>query len=84
MKSNLQPTRRSPAPIAEARETILERPIAPSAACVARTAVNSETSVPMPSVKAKPLTSAVASANRMNAVMNVTTLASTIAAKPRL
>ena len=59
-------------------------PIAPSAACVASTAVNSDTSVPMPSVNAKPLTSAVASANRMNAVMKVTTLASTIAAKPRL
>ena len=58
--------------------------MAPSAACVASTAVNSETIVPMPSVKANPFTSAVASANRMNAVMNVTTLASTIAAKPRL
>ena len=56
----------------------------PSTACVASTAVNSETSVPMPSVNAKPLTPAVARMNRMNAVMNVTTLASMIAAMPRL
>ena len=46
--------------------------------------MNSDTSVPIPSVKANPFTSAVASANRMKAVMNVTTFASTIAAKPRL
>ena len=84
MKSNVQPLRLRPAPRAEGCETSRERLIAPSAACVARTAVNSETSVPMPSVKAKPLTSAVASANRMKAVMNVTTFASTIAANPRL
>ena len=71
------------APSAAGCVTARERPIAPSAACVASTAVNSDTSMPMPSMKAKPLTSAVASANRMNAVMNVTTLASTIAAKPR-
>ena len=61
-----------------------ERPIVPSTACVASTAVNSETSVPMPSVNAKPLTPAVASTNRMNAVMNVTTFASMIAARPFL
>ena len=85
MKSNVQPwPRRGPAPSAAGWVTKRERPIAPSAACVASTAVNSDTSVPIPSVKAKPLTSAVASANRMKAVMNVTTLASTIAAKPRL
>ncbi len=84
MKSKVQPLRSPPAPSAAVWVTSFERPIAPSAACVASTAVNSETSVPMPSVKAKPLTSAVASANRMNAVMNVTTLASMIAAKPRL
>ncbi len=84
MKSNVQPRPRRSAPSAAGWETSFERPIAPSAACVASTAVNSETSVPMPSVKAKPLTSAVASANRMKAVMNVTTLASTIAANPRL
>ncbi len=85
MKSNVQPfcLRRG----AERRRMCDQRASGsstPSAACVASTAVNSDTSVPMPSVNAKPLTSAVASANRMNAVMNVTTLASTIAAKPRL
>ncbi len=85
MKSNFQPwPRRGPAPSAAGWVTKRERPIAPSAACVASTAVNSDTSVPIPRVKAKPLTSAVASANRMKAVMKVTTLASTIAAKPRL
>ena len=57
-------------------------PIEPRIADVASTAVNSETSVPMPSVNAKPLTPAVASMNRMNADMNVTTLASMIAARP--
>ncbi len=84
MKSNVQPLPRRAAPSAEGWLTSGERLIAPSAACVASTAVNSDTSVPMPSMNAKPLTSAVASANRMNAVMNVTTLASTIAAKPCL
>ena len=84
MKSNVHPRRLRPAPRAEGRATRRDLPIAPSAACVASTAVNSDTSVPIPSVNANPLTSAVASANRMNAVMNVTTLASTIAAKPRL
>ncbi len=49
-------------------------PIVPSAARgVASTAVKSDTSVPMPSMKANPFTSAVASAKRMNAVMKVTT-----------
>jgi hypothetical protein len=84
MKSNVQPRPRRAAPSAAGWETTRERPIAPSAARVASTAVNNDTSVPMPSVNAKPLTSAVARANRMNAVMNVTTLASTIAANPRL
>jgi hypothetical protein len=46
--------------------------------------VNSDTIVPIPSVNAKPLTSAVASTNRMNAVMIVTTLASMIAVRPFL
>jgi hypothetical protein len=46
--------------------------------------VNSDTIVPMPSVKAKPFTPAVARMKRMNAVMIVTTLASRIAAKPFL
>ena len=63
---------------------IRERPIVPRIACVASTAVNSETSVPMPSVNAKPFTPAVARMNRMNAVMNVTTFASMIAARPFL
>ena len=84
MKSKFHPPRLRPAPRAEGRETTRVCPSAPSAACVASTAVNSDTSVPMPSMNANPLTSAVASANRMKAVMNVTTLASTMAAKPRL
>ena len=48
------------------------------------TAVNSETSVPTPSVKAKPFTPAVASTNRMKAVISVTTFASMIVAMPRV
>jgi hypothetical protein len=40
--------------------------------------VNSDTSVPTPSVNAKPRTPAVASMNRMNATPIVTTFASTI------
>ncbi len=55
-----------------------ERAIVPSTALVASTAVNSETIVPMPSVKAKPLTPPVASMNRMNATPIVTTFASMI------
>ena len=54
------------------------RAIEPRIAEVASTAVNSETSVPTPSVKAKPLTPAVASMNRMNATPIVTTFASMI------
>ena len=45
---------------------------------MASTAVNSETIVPIPSVKAKPLIPAVASVNRMKATPIVTTLASMI------
>ena len=45
---------------------------------VARTAVKSETSVPTPSVSAKPLTPPVAITKRMNATPTVTTLASAI------
>ena len=59
-------------------------PSCPSTACVNRTAVNSETSVPTPSVNAKPFTPAVASTNRMNAMISVTTFASMIVAMPRL
>ena len=46
---------------------------------MASTAVNSDTSVPTPSVNAKPLMPAVASMKRMNATPTVTTLASMIA-----
>ena len=56
----------------------------PSNAWVKTTAVNSETIVPTPSVKAKPLTPAVASTKRMNAVSRVMTFASMIVAIPRL
>ena len=63
-------------------EIIRESPIVIRIACVASTAVNSDTNVPIPSVNANPLTSAVASTNRMNAVMIVTTFASMIAVKP--
>ena len=45
---------------------------------MASTAVNSDTSVPIPSVNAKPLTPAVASVNRMKATPTVTTFASMI------
>ena len=61
---------------------MFERPSSPSTACVNSTAVNSETIVPMPSVKAKPLTPAVASPKRMNAVSRVITFASMIVAMP--
>ena len=54
----------------------------PRIACVASTAVNSETIVPRPSMNAKPLTPAVARMKRMNATMSVTTFASMIAAMP--
>ena len=51
----------------------------PRIADVASTAVNSDTSVPTPSVNANPRTPAVASVNRMNATPIVTTFASMIA-----
>ena len=54
----------------------------PSMARVAATAVTSEITVPMNSIRAKPLTPAVATANSTRAVMHVTTLASTIVWKP--
>ena len=56
----------------------------PRIAWVKRIAVRNETSVPMPSVNAKPLTPAVASTKRMNATMMVTTFASMIAVRPLL
>ena len=61
-----------------------ESPIVIRIAWVASTAVNSDTNVPIPSVNAKPWTSEVASTNRMNAVMIVTTFASMIAVRPFL
>ena len=54
----------------------------PSIARVAATAVSSEITVPISSISAKPLTSAVATANRTSAVMQVTTFASMIVRKP--
>ncbi len=48
----------------------------PSIARVAATAVISETTVPISSIRAKPFTSAVATANRISAVIAVTTFAS--------
>ena len=49
---------------------------------VAATAVISEMTVPISSISAKPLTPAVATANRISAVIAVTTLASRIVRKP--
>ena len=54
----------------------------PSIARVAATAVTSETTVPIRSMSAKPLTWAVATANSTRAVIAVTTLASMIVWKP--
>ena len=82
MKSNVHTCFLPPAPSADGRAIMRESPIVMRIAWVARTAVNSETITPMPSVKAKPWTSEVASTNRMNAVMIVTTLASMIAVRP--
>ena len=84
MKSKLPHTdRRSPAPTARLW-AIAYRDLdsVPRMALVASTAVNSETMVPMPSTKANPCTPPTAMMNRMNATMNVTTLASMIAARP--
>ena len=84
MKSKFHVTWRSPAPSIAGLRRIFERPMVPSTACVKSTAVNSETSTPTPRVKAKPFTPAVASTNRMKAVISVTTFASMIVAMPRL
>ena len=51
---------------------------------VASTAVSIESAVPMRSISAKPRTLAVATAKSTMAVIAVTTLASTIVAKPFL
>ncbi len=83
-KSKCQRTRCSPAPRKAGERRILLRPSRPSTARVKTTAVSSETSVPIPSVNAKPLTPAVASPKRMNAVSSVITFASMIVPIPRL
>ena len=54
----------------------------PSRARVAATAVIIEITVPISSMRAKPLTCATATANRTRAVIAVTTLASMIVWKP--
>ena len=84
MKSKVQPgpSPRAPSMLGELR--IRERPSTPSTACVKRTAVNSETIVPIPSVNANPLTPADARTKRMNAVSRVMTFASMIVAMPFL
>ena len=79
MKSKrCQLTRSRPAPRALGERSTRLRAIEPRIADVASTAVNSDTSVPIPSVNAKPLTPAVASVNRMKATPTVTTFASMI------
>ncbi len=84
MKSKCQRTRSSAAaPSMPGVRRNLLRLMLPSNAWVKTTAVSSETIVPTPRVKAKPLTPAVASTKRMNAVSRVTTLASMIVAIPR-
>ena len=82
VKSNFH-CRPSPlAPRNDGERMRFERPSSPMIACVNSTAVNRETMVPMPSVKAKPLTPAVARPKRMNAVNRMITFASTIVAIP--
>ena len=79
MKSNFQPLLSFVAtPSALGRRSSRVRASVPRIAEVASTAVNSDTSVPTPSVNANPLTPAVASVNRMNATPIVTTFASMI------
>ena len=82
VKSNPHSTSRSPAPRNRGERRKCARPSTARTACVNRTAVNSETIVPMPSVNAKPLTPALASTKRMNAVIRVMTFASMIVAMP--
>ncbi len=82
VKSNFHSIWRSPAPRKRFERSIGERPMTARNACVKRTAVKSETIVPIPSVNAKPLTPALARTNRMNAVSRVMTFASTIVAMP--
>ena len=73
-----------PAPSADGRAISFVSPAVIMIAWVASTAVNSDTIVPIPSMKAKPCTDWVESTNRMNATMIVTTLASMIADRPFL
>ena len=84
MKSNVIGLRFFAAPSAEGRVSRREPRMLSRIAWVASTAVNSETMVPTPSTKAKPLTPAVARMKRMKATSSVTTFASTIVAKPFL
>jgi hypothetical protein len=75
MKSKCQRTPVPEAPRALGELSIRERLMLPSSAWVKTTAVSSETIVPTPRVKAKPLTPEVARTKRMKAVSRVTTLA---------
>ena len=84
MKSKCQRRPWPEAPSAAGERSRRERLIEPSRAWVKTTAVSSETIVPTPRVKAKPLTPEVASTKRMKAVSRVTTLASMIVLIPRL
>ena len=84
MKSKCQRTPLPPAPSAAGERSRRVRLMLPSSAWVKTTAVSSETIVPTPRVKAKPLTPEVASTKRMKAVSRVTTLASMIVLIPRL
>ena len=74
------PSPLAPSALGERRSR--ERPSEPRNAWVKTTAVNSETIVPTPRVNANPLTPAVASTKRMNAVIRVITFASMIVAMP--
>ncbi len=84
MKSKCQRRPLPEAPSAAGERSRRERLMLPSSAWVKTTAVSSETIVPTPSMKANPLTPAVASTKRMKAVSRVTTLASMIVLIPRL
>ena len=84
MKSKCQRMPWPPAPRTLGERRKRERLMLPSSAWVKTTAVSSETMVPTPRVKAKPLTPEVARTKRMKAVSRVTTLASTMVLIPRL
>ena len=84
MKSNVIGFFCLPAPSADGCLRIRVPRSASRIAWVASTAVKSDTIVPTPRTKAKPLTPAVARMKRMNATSSVTTFASTIVAKPFL